>query len=45
MLWAPLSELYGRRYVFAVSFGPFFLFQLGAGAARNIETMLIVRCT
>ena len=45
MMWAPLSELYGRRAIFAVSFGVFVLFQIGAGAAQNIETMLLSRCT
>ncbi|KAL8286137.1 hypothetical protein RQP46_004625 [Phenoliferia psychrophenolica] len=43
MLWAPLSEMSGRRIVFLCSFGPFVISHLGCGAARNIETMLVMR--
>ncbi|CAE6432145.1 unnamed protein product [Rhizoctonia solani] len=43
LVWGPLSELYGRRFTFFVSFIPYTLFHLGAGLAKNIETLLIMR--
>lgn len=43
LLWAPLSEMYGRRIVFLVSFLPFALFNLGGARAQNIETVIVTR--
>ncbi|CAE7091513.1 unnamed protein product [Rhizoctonia solani] len=43
LVWGPLSELYGRRFTFFVSFVPYTLFHIGAGLAQNIETLLIMR--
>ncbi|KEP48363.1 putative MFS multidrug transporter [Rhizoctonia solani 123E] len=43
LVWGPLSELYGRRFTFFVSFIPYTLFHLGAGLSKNIETLLIMR--
>ncbi|KAG8724928.1 hypothetical protein FRC09_011819 [Ceratobasidium sp. 395] len=43
LLWGPLSEMYGRRTIFLVSFLPFTLFHLGGALAHNAETLLITR--
>lgn len=43
LIWAPLSEMYGRRIIFIVSYLPFTLFQIGGACANNIETILITR--
>ncbi len=43
LLWAPLSELYGRRIIFIVTFAPFVVFQIGCATARNIETLILCR--
>lgn len=43
LLWAPLSEMYGRRIVFLVSFLPFALFNIGGARAQNIETVIVTR--
>ncbi|KAK4053475.1 trifunctional histidinol dehydrogenase [Microbotryomycetes sp. JL201] len=43
MLWAPLSELYGRRPIFMASFAPFFLFNIGCAVSQNIESLLVCR--
>lgn len=40
---APLSEMYGRRPVFLVSFAIFTLFTLGTALAKNIAAMLVCR--
>jgi MFS family permease len=40
---APLSELYGRRPVFLVSYSVFTLFTLGTALVTNIEGMLVCR--
>ncbi|KAK4698668.1 hypothetical protein P7C70_g7605, partial [Phenoliferia sp. Uapishka_3] len=37
MVWAPASEVFGRRLVFLWTFTPFFLFQIGCGLAKNIR--------
>lgn len=43
MLTAPLSEYYGRRPVYLVSWFIFAIFQLPQALATNIETILICR--
>jgi len=43
LLWAPLSELYGRRIIFITTYGPFVVFQIGCALATNIETLIICR--
>lgn len=40
---APLSEMYGRRPVYAVALGLFVLFVVPCAVATNIETILITR--
>lgn len=43
MLLAPLSEFFGRRPVYIVSFGLSAIFQLPIALASNIETVMICR--
>ncbi|CAE6426807.1 unnamed protein product [Rhizoctonia solani] len=43
LVWGPLSEMYGRRLIFIVSFLPFTLFHLGGALAHNIPTLLVTR--
>lgn len=43
LLWAPLSELFGRQVVYATTFGAFTAFNAGATGARNIQTLVITR--
>ncbi|KAI9757805.1 MAG: hypothetical protein M1815_006108 [Lichina confinis] len=43
MLLAPLSEFYGRRPIYLVSFVLFVVFLVPSAVARNIETMLVTR--
>ncbi|KAJ5937488.1 hypothetical protein N7454_003830 [Penicillium verhagenii] len=43
LLWAPLSEIYGRRYVFIVSSAALTATLAGTARAQNIETLLILR--
>lgn len=43
LLWAPWSEMYGRRAVFIATYAPFALFHIGCALATNIETLLLCR--
>lgn len=43
LVWAPLSELYGRQLIFAVSFGAFTVWNAAAAGAPNITALLIFR--
>ena len=43
LIWAPLSELYGRQVIFLISYGGFTAFNAGAAGAQNIKTLLILR--
>ncbi|GAA6059611.1 hypothetical protein JCM10212_005110 [Sporobolomyces blumeae] len=43
LLLAPLSEVYGRSYIYLVSSVVFTLFFIPQAVARNIETMLVSR--
>ena len=43
LLWAPLSELYGRQVIFFITYGAFTAFNAGAAGAQNITTLLILR--
>lgn len=43
IMWAPLSELFGRRVVFIATVAGFAIFQIGQGLAQNITTLLIIR--
>ncbi|KAH7136396.1 major facilitator superfamily transporter [Dactylonectria macrodidyma] len=43
LLWAPLSEEYGRQYLFIGTYTAHVVFNAGAAAAQNIETLIILR--
>jgi len=43
LLWAPLSELYGRQVVYFVTFMAFAAFNAGCAGAQNTWTILILR--
>ncbi len=43
ILFAPLSELYGRQPVFISTYGALAVFNAGAAGAKNIQTLLVLR--
>lgn len=43
MLLGPLSEFYGRRIIYLVAFGGFFIWLIPCAVAQNIATMLVAR--
>ncbi|KAF2761513.1 MFS general substrate transporter [Pseudovirgaria hyperparasitica] len=43
MFWGPLSELYGRQYLYIFTFGAFAAFNAGFAGAQNIWTVIICR--
>ena len=43
LIWGPLSEMYGRRKIFYVSFIPYIAFLAGACGSPNVEALLIFR--
>jgi multidrug resistance protein len=43
LVWAPLSERYGRRYVFVASGAALTATLAGTAGAQNIETLLVLR--
>jgi multidrug resistance protein len=43
LLWAPLSELYGRQVIFIMTFGLFAAFAAGCAGANNPGTLLVLR--
>lgn len=43
LVWAPISELYGRQYVLFATMGLTTVFLAGSVGAQNIETLLILR--
>lgn len=43
LLWAPLSEVLGRRLLFVGTYGMLTVFIAGTAGAQNIETILILR--
>lgn len=43
LLWAPLSELFGRQVLYFVTYAALTAFNAGAAGAQNIETLLILR--
>ena len=43
LLWAPLSELYGRQILFCVTYAMLTIFNAGCAGARNIQTLIILR--
>lgn len=43
LVWAPLSELYGRQIIFITTFATFTAFAAGCVGANNIGTLLVLR--
>lgn len=43
MLWAPLSELFGRQILFSVTYCALTVFNAGAAGAQNSETLIALR--
>lgn len=43
LLWAPMSELYGRQYLFFGTYAMLTAFNAGAAGSQNIQTLLILR--
>ncbi|KAJ8065196.1 hypothetical protein OCU04_005904 [Sclerotinia nivalis] len=43
LLWAPLSELYGRQVLFIGTYAMLTAFNAGAAGAQNIQTLLLLR--
>jgi MFS family permease len=43
LLWAPLSEFYGRQPLYGITFAGITLFNVGTALAHNIQTLLILR--
>eukprot|EP01117_Protostelium_nocturnum_P015102 TRINITY_DN5818_c0_g1_i1.p1 TRINITY_DN5818_c0_g1~~TRINITY_DN5818_c0_g1_i1.p1 ORF type:complete len:573 (-),score=181.21 TRINITY_DN5818_c0_g1_i1:43-1761(-) len=43
LIWAPLSELYGRRYLYLGTIAALTAFNAGAAGSQNIHTLLILR--
>ncbi|GKZ86077.1 hypothetical protein AnigIFM56816_000928 [Aspergillus niger] len=43
LLWAPMSEVFGRRNVFSVTFALLTAFNAGAAGSKNIQTLVILR--
>lgn len=43
LIWAPLSEMYGRKYVVLAPVFVAAMFAFGAGAAKDIQTVMICR--
>ncbi|KAL5531082.1 hypothetical protein ACEPAG_3958 [Sanghuangporus baumii] len=43
LLFAPLSEMYGRKLIFVFTYTPYTLLHMGGALAKNKETLLICR--
>ncbi|KAI9839887.1 MAG: hypothetical protein M1819_000079 [Sarea resinae] len=43
LIWAPMSELYGRQYLFIGTYAGLTAFNAGAAGANNIQALLICR--
>jgi len=43
LLWAPMSELYGRQVLFFGTYAMLTAFNAGAAGSKNIQTLLILR--
>lgn len=43
LVWAPLSEVYGRRAVFVVSFAGYTAFSVATACSQNIASLLALR--
>ncbi|KAI9810301.1 MAG: MFS siderochrome iron transporter 1 [Pycnora praestabilis] len=43
LLWAPMSELYGRQWLFIGTYAALTAFNAGAAGSQNIQTLIILR--
>jgi len=43
LFWAPMSELYGRQRLFAITFAVFTAFNAGVCGSQNMATVIILR--
>lgn len=43
LIWAPSSEVFGRRYMFIFTYVPFTAFNAAVCGANNINTLLVMR--
>jgi len=43
LLWAPMSELFGRQYLFFGTYAMLTAFNAGAAGSQNIQTLIILR--
>lgn len=43
LLWAPLSELFGRQYLFISTYAVLTAFNAGCAGAKNAETLIVLR--
>lgn len=43
LLWAPMSELYGRQVLFFGTYAALTAFNAGAAGSKNFQTLLILR--
>ncbi|KAI1643834.1 MFS general substrate transporter [Daldinia loculata] len=43
LLWAPLSEMYGRQLLFFITYGCLTAFNAGAAGSPNIQSLIILR--
>ncbi|CAH0053770.1 unnamed protein product [Clonostachys solani] len=43
LIWAPLSEIYGRQMLFFITYMALTAFEAGAAGAPNIESLVILR--
>ncbi|KAI1408882.1 MFS transporter [Hypoxylon sp. FL1857] len=43
LIWAPLSEVYGRKSIFVISYTAYIAFSVAAACAPNVTTLLVLR--
>ncbi|KAF2086226.1 MFS general substrate transporter [Saccharata proteae CBS 121410] len=43
LLWAPMSELFGRQYLFMGTYAMLTIFNAAAAGSQNIQTLIILR--
>ncbi|KAK1140452.1 hypothetical protein N8T08_010398 [Aspergillus melleus] len=43
LIWAPMSETFGRRHIFTLTYFLMTAFNAGAAGAQNIQTLIILR--
>ncbi|KAJ5646062.1 hypothetical protein N7490_002434 [Penicillium lividum] len=43
LIWAPLSEIFGRRHIFTITYAFLTAFNAGAAGSKNIQTLIILR--